>query len=67
MNNRPEVVYIDNKEYKTDVLTEDQKKLFNKTTKWQIEAIKLKDAFEDANRMHQSYFSDLKKSLEKDK
>lgn len=67
MNDQPKVVYIDNKEYKTDALTDDQKKLFNKTTKWQTEAIRLKDAFEDANKLHQSYLYDLKTSLKNSK
>lgn len=65
MIENPKVIYIDNKEYETDSLTDEQKKLFNKTSKWQLQANKMAEGFEEANRMHQSYLNDLKKSLEK--
>ena len=67
MNEQPKVVYIDNREYETDSLTDDQKKLFNKTSKWQAQANKMAEAFEEANKLHHSYLNDLKKSLEKKK
>ena len=63
MSEQAQVVTIDGKEYKQEDLTQEQIRLFNKTSKWQGEAHRLKDAFEDANKLHQSYLFDLKTSL----
>ena len=63
MSEQAQVVTIDGKEYKQEDLTQEQIRLFNKTSKWQVEAHRLKDAFEDANKLHQSYLFDLKTSL----
>ena len=63
MSEKAQVVTIDGKEYKQEDLTQEQIILINKTSKWQTEANKLKDAFEDANKLHQSYLFDLKTSL----
>ena len=67
MSEQAQVVTIDGKEYKQEDLTQEQIRLFNKTSKWQTEANKLKDAFEDANKLHQSYLFDLKTSLNNSK
>lgn len=57
------VITIDGKEYKQEDLTQEQIILINKTSKWQSEANKLKDALEDATKLQQSYLFDLKTSL----
>ena len=67
MSDQANVVTIDGKEYKQEDLTQEQIILINKTSKWQTEANKLKDAFEDANKLHQSYLFDLKTSLNNSK
>ena len=67
MSEQAQVVTIDGKEYKQEDLSEDQIRLFNKTSKWQAEALRLKESFEDANRLHQSYWFDLKTSLNNSK
>jgi len=67
MSEQAQVVTIDGKEYKQEDLTQEQIILINKTSKWQTEANKLKDAFEDANKLHQSYLFDLKTSLNNSK
>ena len=67
MAKQAQVVTIDGKEYKQEDLTQEQIILINKTSKWQTEANKLKDAFEDANKLHQSYLFDLKTSLNNSK
>ena len=67
MSEQAQVVTIDGKEYKQEDLTQEQIRLFNKTSKWQTEANKLKDAFEDANKLLQSYLFDLKTSLNNSK
>lgn len=61
------IINIDGKDYKQEDLSQEQIRLFNKTCKWQAEALKLKDAFEDANKLHQSYWFDLKTSLNNSK
>ena len=63
MAEQAQVVTIDGKEYKQEDLTKEQIILINKTSKWQSEAIKLKDALEDATKLQQSYLFDLKTSL----
>jgi len=63
MSEQAQVVTIDGKEYKQEDLTQEQIILINKTSKWQSEANKLKDALEDATKLQQSYLFDLKTSL----
>ena len=63
MSDQANVVTIDGKEYKQEDLTQEQIILINKTSKWQTEANKLKDALEDATKLQQSYLFDLKTSL----
>ena len=63
MSDQANVVTIDGKEYKQEDLTQEQILLINKTSKWQTEANKLKDALEDATKLQQSYLFDLKTSL----
>ena len=63
MSEQAQVVTIDSKEYKQEDLTQEQIILINKTSKWQTEANKLKDALEDATKLQQSYLFDLKTSL----
>jgi len=63
MSDQANVVTIDGKEYKQEDLTQEQIILINKTSKWQLEANKLKDALEDATKLQQSYLFDLKTSL----
>ena len=66
MSEQAQVVTIDGKEYKQEDLTQEQIRLFNKTSKWQGEAHRLKDAFEDANILQQQYLEKLKTSLSND-
>ena len=63
MSEQAQVVTIDGKEYKQEDLTQEQIILINKTSKWQTEANKLKDALEDATKLQQSYLFDLKTSV----
>jgi len=63
LKEQAQVVTIDGKEYKQEDLTQEQIILINKTSKWQLEANKLKDALEDATKLQQSYLFDLKTSL----
>ena len=65
--NQSNTINIDGTEYRPEDLDQDQKKLFNKTSKWQAEALKLSEAFEDAQRLHQSYLFDLRTSLNNSK
>jgi hypothetical protein len=67
MSEQAQVVTIDGKEYKQEDLTQEQIILINKTSKWQSEANKLKDALEDATKLQQSYLFDLKTSLNNSK
>ena len=66
-NEKSKIITIDGTEYKHEDLSQDQISLINKASKWQAEAIKLKDAFEDAKKLHQSYLFDLKTSLNNSK
>tara|TARA_R100000773_G_scaffold43794_1_gene43017 strand:- start:114 stop:350 length:237 start_codon:yes stop_codon:yes gene_type:complete len=63
MTEEAKVITIDGTEYKQEDLTQDQIHLINKASKWQAEANRLKENFDDANRLHQSYLLDLKTSL----
>ena len=63
MTEEAKVITIDGTEYKQEDLTQDQIHLINKASKWQAEANRLKENFDDANRLHQSYLLDIKASL----
>ena len=63
MTEEAKVITIDGTEYKQEDLTQDQIHLINKASKWQAEANRLKENFDDATRLHQSYLLDLKTSL----
>ena len=63
MSEQSQVVTIDGKEYKQEDLTQQQIVLINHASKWQTEANKIKESFDNANRLHQSYLFDLKASL----
>tara|TARA_R100001594_G_C4010383_1_gene256810 strand:- start:337 stop:546 length:210 start_codon:yes stop_codon:yes gene_type:complete len=63
MSEQAQVVTIDGKEYKQEDLTQQQIVLINHASKWQTEANKIKESFDNANRLHQSYLFDLKASL----
>tara|TARA_Y100001937_G_scaffold48664_1_gene67796 strand:- start:258 stop:467 length:210 start_codon:yes stop_codon:yes gene_type:complete len=63
MSGQAQVVTIDGKEYKQEDLTQQQIVLINHASKWQTEANKIKESFDNANRLHQSYLFDLKASL----
>ena len=63
MTEEAKVITIDGTEYKQDDLTQEQIDLINHASKWQTEANKIKENFDNANRLHQSYLFDLKASL----
>ena len=58
-----QVVTIDGKEYKQEDLSVEQLRLVSKVAKFQKQSNDLKDAFEDSNKLQQSYLFDLKTSL----
>ena len=57
------VVYIDNKEYKADDLSQEQIRLFNKTLRYQNRVEELRDGLEDATILHKDFSEKLKSSL----
>ena len=63
MTEEAKVITIDGTEYKQDDLTQEQIVLINHASKLQSEANKIKENFDNANRLHQSYLFDLKASL----
>ena len=63
MTEEAKVITIDGTEYKQDDLTQEQIVLINHASKSQTEANKIKENFDNANRLHQSYLFDLKASL----
>lgn len=63
MAEQSNVINIDGKEYIADDLSQEQIRLVNKVSKFQKQTIDLKDAFEDANILHQQYLQALKTSL----
>ena len=63
MTKEAKVITIDGTEYKQEDLTQEQIILINHASKWQTEANKIKETFDNANRLHQSYLFDLKASL----
>tara|TARA_R100000353_G_scaffold173903_1_gene140843 strand:+ start:721 stop:957 length:237 start_codon:yes stop_codon:yes gene_type:complete len=63
MSEQAQVVTIDGKEYKQEDLSVEQLRLVSKVAKFQKQSNDLKDAFEDSNKLQQSYLFDLKTSL----
>ena len=63
MTEQAQVVTIDGKEYKQEDLSVEQLRLVSKVAKFQKQSNDLKDAFEDSNKLQQSYLFDLKTSL----
>ena len=57
------ILSIDGKEYKQKDLSVEQIRLVSKVAKFQKQTNDLKDAFEDANILHQQYLQALKTSL----
>ena len=60
------ILTIDGKEYKQEDLSVEQIRLLTKVAKFQKQSNDLKDAFEDANILHQQYLQALKTSLGND-
>ena len=67
MTEQTNVINIDGKEYKQEDLSVEQIRLVTKVAKFQKQTNDLKDAFEDANILHQQYLQALKTSLGNDK
>ena len=63
MTEQTNVINIDGKEYKQEDLSVEQIRLVTKVAKFQKQTNDLKDAFEDANILHQQYLQALKTSL----
>jgi len=66
MTEQTNVINIDGKEYKQEDLSVEQIRLVSKIAKYQKQSNELKDAFEDANILHQQYLQALKTSLSND-
>ena len=66
MTEQTNVINIDGKEYKQEDLSVEQIRLLTKVAKFQKQTNDLKDAFEDANILHQQYLQALKTSLGND-
>jgi len=66
MTEQTNVIQIDGKEYKQEDLSVEQIRLVNKVAKFQKQTNDLKDAFEDANILHQQYLEKLQTSLGND-
>ena len=58
-----QVVTIDGTEYKSNELSQEQIRLFNKLSKWQQQVISLKDSLEDAQDLYNTNYNKLKTSL----
>ena len=67
MTEQSNVINIDGKEYNQEDLSVEQIRLVTKVAKFQKQTNDLKDAFEDANILHQQYLQALKTSLSNDK
>jgi len=67
MTEQTNVINIDGKEYKQEDLSVEQIRLVTKVARFQKQTNDLKDAFEDANILHQQYLQALKTSLGNDK
>ena len=66
MTEQTNVIQIDGKEYLQSDLSVEQIRLVTKVAKFQKQTNDLKDAFEDANILHQQYLQALKTSLGND-
>ena len=66
MTEQSNVINIDGKEYKQEDLSVEQIRLVTKVAKFQKQTNDLKDAFEDANILHQQYLEKLQTSLGND-
>ena len=66
MTEQANVINIDGKEYKQEDLSVEQIRLLTKVAKFQKQSNDLKDAFEDANILHQQHLQALKTSLSND-
>ena len=66
MAEKSNVVYIDNKEYISEDLSQEQIRLFNKTLKYQNRVQELRDGLEDATILHKEFSDKLTISLSND-
>mgnify|MGYP003146276180 CR=1 FL=1 len=62
-----QVVTIDGTEYKSNELSQEQIRLFNKVSKWQQQVISLRDSLEDAQDLYNTNYNKLKTSLNNSK
>lgn len=63
MSEQAQVVTIDGTEYKSNELSQEQIRLFNKVSKWQQQVISLRDSLEDAQDLYNTNYNKLKTSL----
>ena len=63
MSEQAQVVTIDGTQYKSNELSQEQIRLFNKVSKWQQQVISLKDSLEDAQDLYNTNYDKLKTSL----
>ena len=63
MSEQAQVVTIDGTEYKSNELSQEQIRLFNKVSKWQQQVISLRDSLEDAQDLYNTNYTKLKTSL----
>ena len=66
MTEKSNVIQIDGKSYAQEDLSVEQIRLVTKVAKFQKQTNDLKDAFEDANILHQQYLEKLQTSLGND-
>ena len=67
MSEQAQVVTIDGTEYKSNELSQEQIRLFNKVSKWQQQVISLRDSLEDAQDLYNTNYTKLKTSLNNSK
>ena len=67
MSEQAQVVTIDGTEYKSNELSQEQIRLFNKVSKWQQQVISLRDSLEDAQDLYNTNYNKLKTSLNNSK
>ena len=65
MSEQAQVVTIDGTEYKSNELSQEQIRLFNKVSKWQQQVISLRDSLEDAQDLYNTNYNKLKKQLDR--
>ena len=63
MSEQAQVVTIDGTEYKSNELSQEQIRLFNKVCKWQQQVISLRDSLEDAQDLYSTNYNKLKTSF----